>query len=64
MTLRFRFIDKPRLKAQFQFEPRDCWIGLFWQRTEVAFHLYVCLIPLVPLHVTIALPAKGKHFDV
>lgn len=53
--MRWRIIDKPRLKAQFQFEPKDWWIGLFWQRTDVALHLYVCLIPLVPLHITIAM---------
>lgn len=56
--MKFRFIDKPRLKAQFQFEPKDWWIGLFWQRTDVALHLYVCFVPLVPLHVTFALSRK------
>ena len=58
--MRLRIINKPRLIAQFQFEPRDLWVGLFWQRTEIALHLYVCLIPLVPLHVTVArVPGKG-----
>lgn len=52
--MKFRIINKPRLIAQFQFEPRDLWVGLFWQRTEIALHLYICLVPLVPLHVTIA----------
>ena len=52
--MRLRFVDRPGLKAQFQFEWRDWWIGLFWQRTDVAFHLYVCLVPLLPLHITIA----------
>lgn len=55
--MRLRIVDKPRLIAQFQFEPRDLWVGLFWQRTEVAFHLYICVIPLVPLHITIAVAA-------
>ena len=58
--MKLRIINKPRLIAQFQFEPRDLWVGLFWQRTEIALHLYVCLIPLVPLHVTIA-RVSGKE---
>ena len=50
----WRFVDSDFVKCQFQFEPRDLWIGLFWRRTEVSFHLYVCLVPFLPLHVTIA----------
>lgn len=50
---RWRFIDRKKFKAQFQFEPRDLWVGLFWRRTELCLHLYVCLLPTVPLHVTI-----------
>lgn len=49
----WRFIDGNNLKAQFQFEPRDVWVGLFWRRTEIALHLYICILPLVPLHITI-----------
>ncbi len=45
-------VDRPDLKMQFQFECRDMWIGMFWRRTKVALHLYICLIPCVPLHVT------------
>lgn len=49
---RWRFIDRPDLKAQFQFELKDIWIGLFWQKTDIALHFYICLIPCVPLHIT------------
>jgi len=37
-------------------EPRDCWLGLFWDRTEdpgdprrQAFILYVCIVPCLPV---------------
>ena len=61
--MNFRIIDKPTLKAQFQFEPRDLWIGLFWRINRempppfYTLHLYVCILPLVPLHITILLKA-------
>jgi hypothetical protein len=49
----FRFIHAENLIAQFQWEPRDLWVGLFWRRTAIALHLYVCVLPCVPLHISI-----------
>jgi hypothetical protein len=56
---RWRIINRPRLKVQLQFELRDVWIGCFWRvsrhpdlRASI-LHLYVCLLPLFPLHVSI-----------
>lgn len=49
----FRIIDRANVKAQFQWEPRDAWVGLFWRRTDIALHLCICLVPFVPLHITI-----------
>lgn len=48
-----RLVDKSWLKVQLQFEPRDIWIGLFWRRTEIAWHFYICILPLLPLHISI-----------
>jgi len=42
------------LKVQFQLEVRDLWIGLFWRTSSIALHFYICLVPMVPLHITIA----------
>lgn len=56
---RWRIINRPRLKVQFQFEPRDVWVGLFWRVTRHSglqfsiLHLYICLLPLLPLHIAI-----------
>ena len=52
---RIRLIDRPGLIAQFQFELRDAFVGLFWRKTEIALHLYICVVPFVPLHITILL---------
>ena len=59
-----RIVDLAWLKAQFQFEPRDLWIGLFWRINRemrppyCTLHIYLCLIPLVPLHITILLKSR------
>lgn len=49
----WRLIDRPTLKAQLQFEPRDLWVGVFWRKTDIAVHVYLCLIPCIPLHITV-----------
>lgn len=54
-----RIVDNRRVKAQIQFEPRDLWVGVFWRHTQHCLHLYVCIIPLLPLHVTILI----RDFD-
>jgi hypothetical protein len=48
-----RIFNGTWMKAQFQFEPRDLWIGLFWRSTELCWHFYLCIVPLLPLHVTV-----------
>lgn len=48
----WRLVDRPHLKIQFQWEPRDLWLGLFWRKTKIALHIYICILPMVPLHIT------------
>jgi hypothetical protein len=33
-----------------RFEPRDIWVGLFWDRRADGLHLYVCPLPCIVLH--------------
>lgn len=40
-----------RLRWSIYFEPRDCWMGLFWDRRADGLYVYVCLIPCVPLRI-------------
>lgn len=53
--------------AQIQVEPHDFWVGMFWRferwhdctgsdrrgdyRNPWTLHLYICLLPLLPIHV-------------
>ncbi|AYD83937.1 hypothetical protein SEA_GETALONG_77 [Gordonia phage Getalong] len=33
------------------FEPRDLWVGVFWDRRPDGLHIYVCPFPTLVLHV-------------
>jgi hypothetical protein len=46
------------MEIKFRFEPRDCWIGVFWnihQEMHPMFRsvttFYICLIPMLPIIV-------------
>ena len=56
-----RFDPWRLLVVEVLFAPRDLWLGLYWTKEPVRFrddnissyklHLYLCLIPCLPLHV-------------
>ena len=33
-----------------KFEPRDVWIGWFWDRRADGTHHYVCVVPMIVMH--------------
>jgi hypothetical protein len=37
-------------KMTIRFEPRDVWIGWFWDRRDDGTHHYVCLLPMLVIH--------------
>jgi hypothetical protein len=40
-----------RWRLSAAFEPRDLWVGAFWERRPDGLHIYVCLLPTLVLHV-------------
>jgi len=46
-----------RLTAKWLWEPRDIWIGVFWNRTSGErllndyLLIYVCIIPCLPIAI-------------
>jgi hypothetical protein len=41
-----------KYKIKIEFVPQDFWIGIFWKKQLDRFDLYLCLIPMFPIHFT------------
>jgi hypothetical protein len=50
--------------ARLKWEPRDLWVGLYWNRSYdptvgggfVVTEFFICLIPMIPLHTIVHRP--------
>ena len=51
MTLQIVGID-----LELKFEPRDLWVGLFWDRKPDGFHVFFCPVPTVAFHLAFLYP--------
>ena len=49
-------------RIRFEWEPADMWIGVFWKHANADtdcgsilqwLDVWICLLPCVPLHITI-----------
>lgn len=37
-------------KWSAMFEPRDLWVGVFWDRRPDGLHIYLCAVPTLVAH--------------
>ena len=35
------------------FKPEDMWVGLFWRSVPGQIDAWVCILPMLPIHVTL-----------
>ncbi len=42
-----------RLVLDLRFEPRDLWVGVFWDQRPNGLHVYVCVVPCLVLHLIV-----------
>lgn len=43
----------PLFRAKVLFEPRDLWVGLYWDSRPLLLNLYFCFLPMFPLRVQV-----------
>jgi hypothetical protein len=39
------------MKVRARFEPRDLWVGVFWDRRVDGLHVFWCPLPMLVVHV-------------
>lgn len=46
-----------RVSLGIQFEPRDLWVGAYWEWHDLgaiqSFTVYICVLPMLPLRLYI-----------
>ena len=47
------------MRIRLEFKPQDCWIGLYWKSNILYCHVWICLLPMLPVHVV--LKRRGMH---
>lgn len=45
-----------RVRARLYFEPRDIWVGLFWDVRDGQLNIWLCVVPLFPLQLVFPRP--------
>ena len=47
-----------RWRVRVYWEPRDCWIGVYWDRKPThdirklfVWDVYICLVPCIPIRI-------------
>ena len=40
------------MRVQIKFEPRDLWVGVYWERRFGFLNIYVCLLPMLPIKLS------------
>jgi hypothetical protein len=38
------------MRVRLEYKLADMWIGAFWDRKGDTLHVWVCLLPCLPLH--------------
>jgi hypothetical protein len=39
------------MKARLEWKLADCWVGCYWARKDGVLHIWICIVPCVPLHL-------------
>ncbi len=50
------------MKCRIEFKPQDCWVGVYWKRGSawekgverfgIPWDVWICLLPMLPLHLS------------
>lgn len=41
------------MSVRLEFKLQDAWVGVFWKKSPTATDIWICLVPCVPIHLTL-----------
>jgi hypothetical protein len=41
------------IRIRLEFKVQDLWIGIYWSTTDSATDIWICLLPTLPIHITL-----------
>jgi hypothetical protein len=50
----------PLMSIRLEWQPADLWIGVFWQRSGEVLHLWIGILPCLPIHLQLARPVRQR----
>jgi hypothetical protein len=53
MTTTIASFYRGLVRVALEWKLADLWIGAFWKRGEYELDIWVCLLPCLPIHITI-----------
>ena len=45
-----------KMKVSIEFVKEDLWVGVYWRYDHAYYnmrHIYICIIPCFPIHITL-----------
>jgi hypothetical protein len=39
------------MKVSLESKLQDMWVGAYWKNGDYIFHLWICVIPCLPIHI-------------
>lgn len=48
-------------RIKLEFKKHDCWLGCYWTMHHRDLHIYICLIPCLPIHIIKFNHDKGDY---
>ena len=46
-----KIITDKRPTISLRYEPRDLWIGVYWDRPIWGLVIYICILPMLPIRI-------------
>ena len=45
-----------KLSVRLEFKVQDCWAGVFWRSSREALDVWICIVPMLPIHLRLIKP--------